>query len=371
MRPLGTAHNKQIQPPRKPMRVFRSAGLDRDQGAQLPLPTPTIKPTSEVSMQAVVFDHSGEPETVLALRDISSPTPNADQVLIRVSARPIQPADFLFIQGRYRIKPEFPQAAGLEGAGTIVSCGAGVSSFKAGDRVAFRSKGTWAEYALAPTSRVYPVPPEVPDSTACQFSLNPLTAWGLLDECNLPASSRILATAGRSVVARLLVNLAQRRGLTITLLVRDNGRYSALNDSYQVIADGASVAETLEKVVSNHGEFHAALDPVGGSDTVALLNALAPESRLISYGILDDTDITLKASQILFRSVTWQGFGIDGWLDSLSAEKLSIAQEQLWNLLSASPDLLSVADTFGLSDIQQAIASARKPARPGKTLLVG
>ncbi len=322
-------------------------------------------------MKAIVFNHPGEPENVLAFQDISSPTPNADQVLIRVSARPIQPADFLFIQGRYRIKPEFPQVAGLEGVGTIVSCGSGVSSFKIGDRVAFRSKGTWAEYALAPTSRIYPVPPEIPDSVACQFSLNPLTAWGLLDECNLKVSSRILVTAGRSVVARLLAHLAQRRGLTTTLLVRDKGRYSALNDTCQVIASGATVAETLEKVVNDHGEFHAALDPVGGSDTVALINALALKSRLISYGILDDTDITLKASQILFRSVTWQGFGIDGWLDSLSEEKLSVAQEQLWNLLSASPELLSVADTFGLNDIPQAFAFAQKPAQLGKALIVG
>lgn len=322
-------------------------------------------------MQAIVFDNTGELESVLALRDISSPSPTADQVLIRVSTRPIQPADFLFVQGRYRIKPEFPQAAGLEGVGTIVSCGSGVSSHKAGDRVAFRSKGTWAEYALAPTSRIYPVPLGIPDSVACQFSLNPLTAWGLLAECNLSHSSRILVTAGRSVVARLLVNLAQRKALRTTLLVRDNDRYSALNDSNQVIANGASVSETLQEVVRNHGEFHAILDSVGGGDTVALINSLAPKSRLISYGILSDTDITLKASQILFRSVTWQGFGIDGWLDSASAEELSIAQEQIWSLLSASPDLLPVVGTFGLNNFQQAIASVRKPAQPGKVLLVG
>ena len=322
-------------------------------------------------MQAIVFDSPGEPESVLSLHDIPSPSPAADQVLIRVSARPIQPADFLFIQGRYRIKPEFPQAAGLEGVGTIVSCGTGVSLYKAGDRVAFRSKGAWAEYALAPTSRVYPVPPEIPDSVACQFSLNPLTAWGLLAECNLTPSSRILVTAGRSVVARLLTNLSQRKGLTTTFLVRDNGRYSALNGNNQVIANGASVAETLQEVVRNYGEFHAVLDPVGGSDTMALINSLAPKSRLVTYGILSDTDITLKASQILFRNVTWQGFGIDGWLDSVSNEELSIAQKELWNLLSASPGLLPVIGSFDLSNIQQAVESVRKAAQPGKVLLVG
>jgi len=322
-------------------------------------------------MQAIVFDQPGEPERVLTLRDVSSPSPEEDQVLIKVSARPIQPADLLFIQGRYRVKPVFPQAAGLEGVGTIVSCGTGVLKYKVGDRVAFRSKGSWAEYALAPTSRIYPVPSIISDRVACQFSLNPLTAWGLLAECNLPRSSRILVTAGRSIVAGLLVSLAKRKGLTTTLLVRDNGRYSALNDDNHVIANGASVADTLQDVVRNHGEFHAVLDSVGGSDTVALINSLAPKSRLISYGILSDTDIMLKASQILFRSVTWQGFGIDEWLDRVSAEELSIAQETLWDLLSASPQLLPVVGTFELSDIQQAMTAVRKPVQQGKVLLIG
>lgn len=322
-------------------------------------------------MQAIVFDHPGEPENVLTLRNISCPSPKADQVLIKVSARPIQPADFLFIQGRYRIKPEYSQAAGLEGVGVIVSCGSALSSHKVGDRVAFRGKGAWAEYALATTSRIYPVPPGIPDSVACQFSLNPLTAWGLLAECNLPHSSRILVTAGRSVVARLLVHLAKRKGLKTTSLVRDNGRYSALIDSNQVLADGDSVSETLQKVVCGRGEFHAVLDAVGGSDIVALISSLAPKSRLISYGILNDTDIAIKASQIVFKSMTWQGFGIDGWLDSVSTEELSIAQNQMWSLLSDSPDLLPVVDTFDLGNIQQAIASVRKPAQTGKVLLVG
>ena len=322
-------------------------------------------------MQAIVFDHPGEPESVLSLRELAPPSPNADQILIKVSARPIQPADFLFIQGRYRVKPELPQAAGLEGVGTIVSCGAGVSSHQIGDRVAFRSKGTWAEYALAPASRVYSVPKEIPDSVACQFSLNPLTAWGLLSECNLPPSSRILVTAGRSIVARLLTKLAQHKGLTTTLLVRDGDRYAAINDNNQLITNGDSVDQTLQEVVRHHGEFHAVLDSVGGSNTVALINSLAPKSRLISYGILSDTDITLKASQILFRNITWQGFGIDGWLDSVSAEELSIAQEQIWNLLSASPDLLPIVGTFDLSNIQQALACVRTSTQPGKVLLVG
>ena len=163
-------------------------------------------------MQAIIFEQAGRAEEVLAARDMPSPVPSRDQVLIHVAARPIQPADFLFIEGRYRIKPAFPQVAGLEGVGTIVACGPEATSFEPGTRVAFRAPGAWAEFVVASTSRVYPVPPEIADAVACQFALNPLTAWGLLSACDLPESSRLLITAGRSVVARLLGEARSTQG---------------------------------------------------------------------------------------------------------------------------------------------------------------
>ena len=54
-------------------------------------------------MQAIIFEQPGRAEEVLAVRDMPSPVPGRGQVLIHVAARPIQPADFLFIEGRYRI----------------------------------------------------------------------------------------------------------------------------------------------------------------------------------------------------------------------------------------------------------------------------
>jgi NADPH:quinone reductase-like Zn-dependent oxidoreductase len=321
-------------------------------------------------MRTVVFEQSGRPEDVLSVGDASSPAPDPSQVLIRVAARTVQPADFLFISGHYRVKPVFPQTAGLEGVGTIVACGSGVTHFKEGQRVAFRSPGAWAEYAVAPESRVYSVPSGIPDDIASQFALNPLTAWGLLSECDLQPSSPILITAGRSVVARLLTKLARRRGLKVTLLVRDGAGYSAQDGYDQEFAKGTTVAETLQHVVRN-GYFHAILDPVGGSGSLALMDALAPRGRLISYGVLDDSDIVIKASRILYKNMIWQGFGIDGWLDNATQAQLEAAQQELWEMLASDPDLLPVIDRFDLAHVQEAIRTVRETHRPGKVLLVG
>ncbi|MHB1605858.1 MAG: alcohol dehydrogenase catalytic domain-containing protein [Leptospirales bacterium] len=322
-------------------------------------------------MRAVIFEQSGNAETVLAVRDMPIPVPDRGQVLVRVAARPIQPADFLFIEGRYRINPAFPQLAGLEGVGTVIACGSEVTGLEPGMRVAFRAPGAWAEFAVAPISRIYPVPPGISDAIACQFAINPLTAWALLSECDLPKSSRLLITAGRSMVARLLSKLAERKGLNATLLVRDGSGYAVLEGGNgRVVSKQATVAEALKKV-AHHGLFHAILDPVGGPNILALIDVLEPKGRLISYGILDDGEITLKASRILYKNLVWQGFGIDGWLNSATREQLDIAQRELWEMLSAHPDLLPVIGSFSLSRVQEAIRTVRTMHRPGKVLLTG
>jgi len=322
-------------------------------------------------MKAVIFEHTGRPEDVLVVRDMPPPAPDRGQVLIQVAARPIQPADFLFIEGRYRVKPMFPQVAGFDGVGTIIACSPEMANLNPGMRVAFRSPGAWAEFAVAPTSRVYPVPPGISDKVACQFALNPLTAWGLLSECHLPKSSRVLITAGRSIVARILVVLAQRKGLTAILLVRDGLDYAVLNgDNGQTISRQSSVAEALQVVVKKE-RFHAILDAVGGPDTLTLIDALEPEGRLISYGILDDREITLKASRILFKNMMWQGFGVDSWLNNATEDQLSTAQKELWEILLKDPELLPVIDSLSLTQVQEAIHIVRTTNRPGKVLLTG
>ncbi|MFL6713937.1 MAG: hypothetical protein ACJ8LN_13595 [Sulfurifustis sp.] len=56
-------------------------------------------------MKAVVFERTGGAEEVLAIREIAQPKLQPHEVLVKVHARPIQPADFLFIEGKSRINP--------------------------------------------------------------------------------------------------------------------------------------------------------------------------------------------------------------------------------------------------------------------------
>ena len=129
------------------------------------------------------------------------------------------------------------------------------------------------------------------------------------------------------------------------------------------------MSEALQ-VFDTAGYFDSIVDAVGGTDSLALIDALKPRGRLISYGVLDDSDIVLKASRILYKNMIWQRFGIDGWLDNANQDQLKKAQQVIWDLLSDNPELLPVIGRFHLSQFQEAIRLSRDKHQPGKVLLM-
>ncbi|MBD8879576.1 alcohol dehydrogenase catalytic domain-containing protein [Rhodanobacter sp. 7MK24] len=321
-------------------------------------------------MLALVFDRVGEPREVLRLADVPPPQLGPRDVLIAVRARVIQPADSMFIAGRYRVKPAFPQVAGFDAAGVVESTGVEVSHVRVGQRVGFRYPGAWADFAVAPAARVYPVPDDLSaqldDGVVCQFGLNPLTAWGLLDVARLPRGARVLVTAGRSVVAGLLGHLAQQSGLVAERLVRAGDSHSLLDASgTQMLAQADDVARALAAVAP----YDAVLDAVGGLGVPALIAATVPGGRLVSYGVLDDRPFEMHAATMVYRNLSWQGFGIDGWLNQCEATTLARAQRECWELLSRHPELVPIAARYPMRDFDAALAAA-SAGKGGKVLLV-
>ncbi len=317
------------------------------------------------TMQTITFNNSGDPISVLHLTTQKKPVPSPDQVLIKVKLATIQPADFLFINGKYRVKPIFPQIAGIEGYGEIVAIGSEVRTRKVGDLVAFRSTGVWAEYAVAQETRTYIAPQKIAPEIAAQFALNPLTAWGLLDISIKHPNCDILYTAANSVVAKQSAYIAAKQGHKPFGLIRGNDCYQLLDLlTKQTMSRAKSPAECLAQANVN---FDVIVDAVGGKETPTLIQHLKPLGTFVSYGILDNTSFTLPTSTILFKNLTWLGFGIDAWLNQLSNEKLAEIENNLWAYLSQSAELAPISKVFNINEIQAAIENA-VTNKMGKTL---
>ena len=95
----------------------------------------------------------------LKVEDVPAPTPGPGEVLIEVRATAVNYADALMVAGRYQTKPPLPFSPGLETAGVVAACGAGVTRFAPGDRVmAVLPYGGLAEFAVAPEAETFAIP---------------------------------------------------------------------------------------------------------------------------------------------------------------------------------------------------------------------
>jgi NADPH:quinone reductase len=321
-------------------------------------------------MQALAFDRAGEPTNVLRLVDRTPPSEQDGQVLVQVAARPIHPADLVFIRGQYRIRPDFPQIAGLEGVGTVIAGPTG-DAFVPGSRVAFRWPGSWAEVAAVPLDRLIAVPEDVSNDDASQISLNPITAWGLLEDAGVAPEDWIVLSAATSTVANLVTAIGRRRGIRVVGLVRGDAGEARTRSLAEVILSTRD-PDLSAKVIEVVGVRRVAafVDSVGGPLVQNLVPALQAEGRIISYGVQDRAPAEITNAMMIYSNLTWIGFGIDRYLSRLSDAAAARMHGELWSMIRDATLALPVASHHALGDFSGALAADAQSGRQGKVLLV-
>src|SRR5204863_4629470 len=128
-----------------------------------------LQPGREGGMRAVVYDRYGPPES-LRVDDLPTPSPTANQVLLRVFATSVNRSDWECLRG----SPLYARLGGLRApahrtlgsdiAGWVDVVGESVTKFRPGDEVYgdnLALKGGFAEYALAVESALTHKPTEL------------------------------------------------------------------------------------------------------------------------------------------------------------------------------------------------------------------
>lgn len=317
-------------------------------------------------MQALVFEQAGEARDVLKLREVTAPRPGPGQALVQVEASPVHPADFSFVRGTYRIRPVFPQVAGLSGAGRVVEVGAGLD-LRPGTRVAFRAPGAWAELAVAPRERLYPIPDDVAADPASEFPVNPITAWGLLQVARANPGEWILLTAAASAVAELVAALAHARGLHVIGVARP-ASLAQLAPSVHGLADEPLLAARVRELTGGEG-VAALIDCVGGPLVPALFPALRPGAAVVSYGTLSPEPMVIKNADLVYGNLSWFGFGIDRWLSGLTPVEHARMLDELWDGIRQQRLRLPLQARVPLRSFGEGLKMAAA-GRPGKVHLV-
>jgi NADPH:quinone reductase-like Zn-dependent oxidoreductase len=177
----------------------------------------------EQAMQAIVQDRFGPPD-VLELREVDQPEAGQGQVLVRVRAASVNPADWYAMAGIPLLarpqmglrKPKTGQV-GLDLAGEVAAVGAGVTRFQPGDEVFGAGTGTLAEYAVASEDALVGKPANLSFEQAAAVPVAGLTALqGLRDKGRLQPGQQVLVNGASGGVGTFAVQVAKALGAEVT-----------------------------------------------------------------------------------------------------------------------------------------------------------
>jgi len=224
----------------------------------------------------------------LAIREVESPRPGSNQVLIDVKAASLNFPDALMAQGLYQVKPPLPFSPGTEIAGVIVEAGTNVRGFHAGDRVsAIAGWGGFAEECAVDAGWVTPLPAGMDFETGAAFLFTYETSLhALRDRGRLEPGETLLVLGAAGGVGLAAVEIGKVMGARVLAaasseeklaLCRKAGAEETIN-----YASG-SLRERVKELTGGAG-VDMVFDPVGGPYTESALRATAWGGRLLVIG---------------------------------------------------------------------------------------
>src|SRR3954464_4435798 len=231
-------------------------------------------------MKAVVAHEYGAPE-VLKYEDAPRPEPKENELLVRVIACGVNPADPLVISGVYakEFGTHLPLIPGYDVAGLVEATGAKVTKFKKGDAVYGYALfgGGWAEYAVLAENEAALKPKTATFVETAAVPMGSLTAWqSLIDTAKLSAGQTVLIHGGSGGVGSFAVQIAKARGAKVIATAS-----TANQDLLKQLGADVAIDYTKTKFEEVAKDVDVVFDAVG-RDTLARSYAIVKKGGIIA-----------------------------------------------------------------------------------------
>jgi len=287
-------------------------------------------------MKAIVQDTYGSGE-ILETRDVAKPAIGEGEVLVRIRAAGVNPADWAIMSGLpYIARPVYglrrPKNGirGTDVAGSVEAVGAGVSRFKPGDDVFGWCVGSYAEYASVSEGSLALKPAALTFEQAAAVPMAGMVALqAVRDHGHVRAGQRVLINGASGGIGTFAVQIAKAFG-----------------------ADHV-IDYTTEDFTKTGQQYDFILDNVSNHSLSDLRRALTPTGMLVPNGGLFGNRWLAGGGRIVRAAVLFQ-FGSQTLGNFLLSQKLEdlVALKELIEAGQVTP----VMDrTYSLSETAQAI----------------
>jgi NADPH:quinone reductase-like Zn-dependent oxidoreductase len=306
------------------------------------------------------------------MRDM--PIPGDDQVLIKTEAAPCNPSDIAFIRGGYNIKKTLPAVPGFEGSGVVINTGKNashlknkrVSSFVQDDR-----DGTWAEYFVARSRDCIVLHDALDAKQGACLSINPFTAFGLVELAEKSRSRAVVQNAAGGQVAEFVRTLCEMKGIEVINIVRKAEsihRLEAAGVKYLLNSSEDHFQEKLYEL-SRRLQANLAFDAVAGDSTSLLLKIMPERSKLVLYGALSGVIMnSIPAFDLIFQEKTLTGFNLNKWINDMTTGEFNAISNELQQSFINGKMQTRIQATFPIHDVVNGIRTYIKSLSEGKIL---
>jgi NADPH:quinone reductase len=274
-------------------------------------------------MSAIVATRPGGPE-VLERRDVPLAWPGrAHDVLVRLRAAGVNPADLYFRQFGPYIPSDSPLVLGHDGAGLVEAVGRSVRTVEPGESVCFcnggigGAPGTYAEFAVVPDFQLVRIPEHVDFIRAAALPLVAITLWeALYDRAKLRRGEHVLIHAGAGGTGHIGIQLAQLRGARVATTVGSEAKAELAAELGAELAIRYRERDFVEASREWSGGLglDVALDNVGAEVMQRTCRAMAPYGRVVTLMGMpgDDGDGTaynanLSVHNVMMLTPMWRG----------------------------------------------------------------
>ena len=236
-------------------------------------------------MRAIQITQTGGPE-VLALRELPTPTPGPGEALIQIEACGVNFIDVYQREGRYAVP--LPFIPGQEAAGMVIALGPDVTAVKVGDRVAWcHVMGAYAEYAVAPISKLIAIPDGISTRQAAAAMLQGMTAHYLAHSTYaIQRGDDVLIHAGAGGVGLLLIQMAKHRGARVltTVSTEEKAALARKAGADEVILYTSEDFVARVRDLTGGRGLPVVYDSVGKTTFDGSLACLRPRGVMVLYG---------------------------------------------------------------------------------------
>jgi NADPH:quinone reductase-like Zn-dependent oxidoreductase len=321
-------------------------------------------------MKAIVHDSYGSTD-VLDFRDVDIPQIADDEVLVRVHAAGVDRGVWHIMTGLpyplrlggYGLRAPKTPVLGMDMAGVVEAVGKDVTRFHSGDEVFGVGKGTFAEYARTPESKLAPKPKNLTFEEAAAVAISGQTALqGLRDHAHVGQDQKVLIIGGSGGVGTFAVQLAIAFGAEVTAVC-------STTKAEMVRSLGADqvIDYTREDFAKGDVRYDVIFDIGGNSSLSRLRRTLTPKGTLIIVGgetssrWLAGADRQLRA--MLQSPFISQKMGT--FISKANHQDLIVLKE-----LIESEKIMPVIDrTFPLAEVPNAIRYLEQGKARGKVVI--